>query len=649
MTAEREDEGMTSRRPQVFEPVHDPSIDAEWAPLQRELRSRLRAAAPEFVARYTHPDGTLIWRESWAGMDGSDDPYEAFMYLALLYAIDGDEQVYELARKMWDAITWQWTQYGQIGREFDRYYDWMHHGESNLFLYFLGFTKPESVVDRQRAVRFARMYTGDDPLAPNFDRELGIIRAPHTGSDGPRFTITPEDYSTHRTVLADYPPPFEDLTTIPAGATTCDWTDDAVYAEVLERINERTARGDVPLNLNATGLLTHAYLYTGDAELRAWVLEYTKSWADRAAANDGVIPDNVGLSGEVGEYLDGRWWGGHYGWRWPHGLLTVFEPTLNASVNAYLLGGGAEALALIRGQLDRNDELGRDVDGVRVTPHKHFDSGWGDYRPRSAHYAIHLWSVTHDAADLARAESAHRAPEELHPRVPMVPFVHKHYNVNTAAWFEFARGRAADYPVRAMRANLDLLERQLARMRSDDGDPRRWATMQNLRDAPDGPSMQVDGYAIHAWQEFAPIYFESLVQLMWGAPMHIAHGGLQHGQVRFFDAVAQRPGLPSDIAALTHEITSTGCTVTLVNLGEESRLVAIQSGTFQEHRIVEVEYRGTGGTIIAAVDDAHIEVRVPAGATTSLVLRLDRHARRPSYETPYSVREDWSPLLKGRE
>ncbi len=26
--------------------------------------------------------------------------------------------------------------------EYDAYYDWMHHGESNLFFYFLGLANP---------------------------------------------------------------------------------------------------------------------------------------------------------------------------------------------------------------------------------------------------------------------------------------------------------------------------------------------------------------------------------------------------------------------------------------------------------------------------------------------------------------------------
>jgi len=92
-------------------------------------------------------------------------PYEAYIYLALFCSIGRNEAVYELARKMWDAITWQWTQYGQIDREFDRYCDWMHHREANLFHYFFGLTKPDSLVERRRADRFPRMYTGENPRA----------------------------------------------------------------------------------------------------------------------------------------------------------------------------------------------------------------------------------------------------------------------------------------------------------------------------------------------------------------------------------------------------------------------------------------------------------------------------------------------------
>ena len=72
--------------------ITTPSTPGEWAHLEREIIDKLNAAAPEFVARYTRSDGSLIWRDVWPSMDGSDDPYEAFMNLALFYSIGGNNR-----------------------------------------------------------------------------------------------------------------------------------------------------------------------------------------------------------------------------------------------------------------------------------------------------------------------------------------------------------------------------------------------------------------------------------------------------------------------------------------------------------------------------------------------------------------------------
>ena len=271
----------------------------DWALLEREVLAKLNAAAPEFVNKYTNVDGTLKWKSEFGSMDGSDDPYEAFHNLALLYSIGGSEEIYELARKMWESITLQWTEYGQIYREFDGYYDWMHHGEGYLYFYFLGLTKPESLMDRQRARRFARMYMGEDPLAKNYDKEKKIIRSPLNGSRGPRFVVTEEDWYTHRTVLDDYLAPYEDIEGVDFASMKCNWSDPVIYKRLIEKMNQRMNRGDVPLNLNATTMITHAYMYSHDAKEKEWVLDYIKVWADRANANNGFMPDNVGLSGKV--------------------------------------------------------------------------------------------------------------------------------------------------------------------------------------------------------------------------------------------------------------------------------------------------------------------------------------------------------------
>ena len=70
----------------------------EWALLQRRLIDTANDAADPFVVKYTRDDGTLIWRDEWPGMDGSDDPYEGFSSFPLLYALGGAERVHRLAR-----------------------------------------------------------------------------------------------------------------------------------------------------------------------------------------------------------------------------------------------------------------------------------------------------------------------------------------------------------------------------------------------------------------------------------------------------------------------------------------------------------------------------------------------------------------------
>ena len=633
---------------QSYIPTQISETIPDWANLQQDLIARLTPAAHEFVARYARADGTLRWRDAWPGMDGSDDPYEAFQYLALFYSLTGDEEIYQLAQRMWEGITWQWTQYGQIEREFDGYYDWMHHGEANLFHYFFGLTKPESLKERMRAERFAQMYTGEDPLAPNFDPELGIIRAPQSGSRGPRLRVTHEDLSTHRGVLDDYLAPFEDMKTSPFELGKCNWSNDEVFDEVVALMNERTTRGDVPLNMNASGQMAHAFMYSGDAKYREWILTYIAGWAKRANENGGILPDNVGLSGQVGEYLEGKWWGGHYGWRWPHGFLTIIEPTTNACTNALLLTGEEEWLELARQQLDANFDLGEDRDGVWHTPHKHFDSGWTDYRPASPFHAIHLWSKTFSEEDRARIERTRGAFEWSAVTIAEKPFSVKHYNTNTVPWYEFISGRSPGYPEELLRANSRLLDQQLARLRSDDGDPDRWGEVEQINDYPDSLSMQIDGYAIHAWQEFCPVYFESLVQLQWGQPMHISHGGFQHATFRYYDAATQRPGLPEGVSALVSEIDTDSATLTLANTSAATQHVVIQAGAFAEHTItgvIEANQPATSfseGTPWLAID------LVPE-ASVELTISMTRYSRTPTYETPWSPRESWPQPLQPRD
>ncbi len=225
-----------------------------------------------------------------------------------------------------------------------------------------------------------------------------MMRSPINGSRGPRYENSWDDWSTHRWVLSGYPPPFEDLG-IPTEVKPwhgedlpiADWTDDAVYAKILDALNTRQMRCDVPLNLTSTSLITNAFMYTGDESYRRWVVDYLEMWAERIEANGGICPDNIGPSGQVGETLDGKWWGGYYGWRWPHGLHTIIEPLTIAAMNAVLLTGDLGYLDIPRSQIAYLIERGRMQNDQLLIPYRHTDEGWTSFRPlEPKHFAATL-------------------------------------------------------------------------------------------------------------------------------------------------------------------------------------------------------------------------------------------------------------------
>ncbi|HIG16791.1 MAG TPA: hypothetical protein EYQ31_05595, partial [Candidatus Handelsmanbacteria bacterium] len=175
-----------------------------------------------------------------------------------------------------------------MDREFVAGFDWFHHSESYTYIYYLGLADPEHYIDRNRALRYARMYTGDDPLAPNWDAEQRLIRGPLNGSRGPRHPTTKADWDYHRPILSGYLAPYEDIEAPGVDKTDplfrLDWTDDETYDRILTQINERMTRCDVPLNMSAASLVTNAFLYTGEEHYRQWVLDYLQAWVERLAA-----------------------------------------------------------------------------------------------------------------------------------------------------------------------------------------------------------------------------------------------------------------------------------------------------------------------------------------------------------------------------
>lgn len=581
-----------------------------WAVAQRNLIATMNEAAPLFQERYTRPDGSLIWRQTWPGMDGSDDGYESYHNWPLFYALGGSAELHRRSRWLWDAVTRQFTDYGQVWREFDAYYDWMHHGESSIYFYYFGLADPQIQVDRARTLRFARMYMGDDPEAPNWDAGRRMMRSPITGSRGPRLENSWDDWATHRAILAAYPAPFEDIPGV--DDPIADWNDDRVYGEILKLLNQRQMHGDVPLNLTSTSLITHAFMYTGDDRYRQWVLDYLEAWAARIAANDGLCPDNVGPNGTIGELMGGKWWGGYYGWRWPHGFMSIIQPLCIAAMNALLLTGDTRYLDIPRGQLDRMLELGRVEDGKLLVPHRYTDAGWTAFRPLAPEFPLQLWYISQDQRDAARLANF---PERDTSWRSVLPGRGKGDDIHIAPWYCYLQGQNEEYPRQILDAQWAEMARRMERMRTDDTDPESWD--------------------VHHWQDINPVHTEGLIQLTCGGPQIIYHGGLLHVRLRYFDAEARRPGLPPDVAALVHGLDAESTTLTLTNTSPlHERRVVLQAGAFGEHAFNDVTELDAEQPLVTPVGDRYLAVVLPPARSTRLRLGMRRYAHRPDYGQP---------------
>lgn len=278
--------------------VETPMAPPDWALAQRALLRESAESAAAFAARYVDGRGHFRAVERWGGNDGPDDVMETFHNWPLAYALGADELVLRLYERIWEghldqyqrakAPSAEMARDGMYWREFPAAFDWEHNGEGLAPFYHFGLCRPRDMLYRQRAVRYAGFYNGDDPLAPNYDKKHRIIRSLHNGSRGPKLTQ----------------------------ATVYDWGGEAEPG--MDRHSRyRTAgniRGDHPLNLCATTLGMTAYLLTGESKYRDWVLEYAGAWRERILQNHGNVPTNIGLDGTIGGEWGGKWYGGVFGW-----------------------------------------------------------------------------------------------------------------------------------------------------------------------------------------------------------------------------------------------------------------------------------------------------------------------------------------------
>ena len=392
------------------------------------------------------------------------------------------------------------------------------------------------------------------------------------------------------------------------------WSDDETFGQILERINQRLTRGDVPLNLSATSLVTNAYLYTGDERYKQWVLDYLGAWEERCRANDGIMPDNIGPSGDIGELMDGKWWGGYYGWRWPHGARNIVEPALVAGSCALLLTGDFSHLELARSQLDMLWENRREEDGQFKVPARRGDGGWFDFRPPDPYLYIHLYYLSQSPDDLARID-------EIFPERDGFVGLPEDWGAGKAgicppkSWFAFTEGGNAGYPDQVFASTHSSICHSLERLAADNSDP--------------------ETRECYHFQRLNPVVPEALIQMAMGTPAAIYNGGMLQAHVRYFDPTLRRAGLPQHVAALVDKVGADGVSLTLVNTDPVAGCpVLLQAGSFGEHCFTSARLEGGDGDAEVAVDDRHLQVELGPAAQVHLHLGLRRFAGRPSYDLP---------------
>lgn len=614
-----------------------------WAVLQRRLFDEVEQARRVFRDRYTTPEGSLRGVAEFEDRDGVDDLYEPFFNWPAFYLLGGPDEVLADSKRLWEGVTAQLTDAGMLTDEYDNGYDWFHQGESLLFFAGICAADPADRAFAARARRFASLFT--DPAHGNYDAERNIIRAPHNGALGARpgldDTVVP--YTADRDEMRPYGLPIQGLEDIDS------WDHLATPSNALRMSEEmhRRARGDIAVNLAATSLATNTWLYDGDKTAAAWVRRYVDGWRERTG--DGIMPDSVGPDGVAGSLQEGHWWGGHYGWAWPHGLHSVGMSALIGALNHALITGDDSALDLVRHMLDtvlaearsgvltdsdcslRGGWLARlgeaASEPMMLVPYRHGIDGWFDFGPLQVDLPLWLWWWSRSDADRARLE---RTVAGLPASADLIaPFRDKTESGHEAGWFSFLSGRLPDYPERALEMALGQVARRTAMMLGDADDP--------------------DAAHLHFWQRVNPVVTEVLTQLISGAPQMLYNGGLGHAALRYEDVDRARPGLPQDVAALVHRLDDDEIGVQLVNTSVvHTRTVRLRGGRFGLDRIVRASavvedakgYPGASGTYVAVAGtpesrtaecDDDLVIVLPPAHGTDLHLTIARASGQPRH------------------
>jgi hypothetical protein len=561
-----------------------------WAILERQLLSDNVPACREFFRKYFDDRGYLQCFVRWGANDGPDDAFENFNRWPELHALGAADEILQMFSRGHEGLIKQYTdarttevpiaRQGMYYKEFIVQSDWMHHGEGLQLFNRMGLSIPTDAKYQDRARRFAGLYMGEDPEAPNYDPVHKIIRSMQNGSRGPMLRK----------------------------ATSLDWVGDpfdvkgfdaehgeSTFEQFLAHYEEYgDVVGDHFLNLPATTLPLNAYLLAAEPKYKKWVLEYMDAWLDRMKQNGGIIPSFVDLDGRIGGQ-EGAWWKNAYGWGFsPVNPVTGRREDRNriprALVgfnNALLLTGDQKYVDAWRTMMDAVNSHAREIDGRRQYPTMHGAGGWYGWRDVPWNVgALEVWYWSQKPQDLQR--------------------------IGGGSWIDFLQGRNPSYPEQALERDLKLIPQRLAEVRRDTTPPARRLADNMLN--------------------YNPAATESMVQLMWGALLPGREGGLLNARLRYFDPVRKRAGVPEDVAALVSELSDTRTTVTLINLNaSEPRTVIVQGGGYGEHQLLSV----TSGGRTTAIDGPLLTVQLDPGCGEKLPLEMRRYANVPTVLHPW--------------
>jgi hypothetical protein len=633
-----------SCRGQVTAPVIKASLLVDeaptWAVLERELFARMSDAADVFLEKYVNADGRFKY-DTWGKLD---DSYEPFHNWPTLYVLGGDEKLLKIAQRQFEVITERFTEVGVVADGFRERDDWFHMGEGYHLFYMLCLADPANPANVARAERFAGFYLNDGDVR-NYDPQRNIILAPRNGSGGPA-PWSPDGAGDYVWTSEHYGLPFYD---VPGVEDYSDLKDPDNMKKMAEACHVRWTRGDVPANLAATSLVLNAYLCTGGQKYADWVKRYVDGWVRRTEENDGILPDNIGLIGKTGEYMGGKWWGGLYGWTCYHGWGNLAQAVGMAAENAVLVTGDLEYVKLPRSQIDLLTRLAIAKGNTLYAPSKHGDpgkvvnkplswlpvirkpdgaareiNGWFKFEPMDPVGPAHLWSLSMDPEDMARAEKLRqRDPKARWPRdweriLPINRFASKDHGGHEAAWMAYLAGEYERFPVELLTYNLSQVETRVAEIqRHNPEEGARFSLIYRN-----------------------PITAEGLVNLTMGGPLPFYNGGLLMTRVRYFDPQRKLPGLPADVAALVKRLEADRTVLELINLSEtHARDVVVQAGAYGEHRFTTVARtvageNGRPAIEEQAIDASRIRLHLPPRTRIVLDAGTRRFVNKPTYALP---------------